>query len=112
MTEHQRPRNDPATLDQLRSQFVQSAWVSSLVSAHWDAPDVLHVGLDRDDRRLALAACSDLIDLVKVRTSTGPDGVTYTTTYSDGSLFIVDRSNNIMMTNFLSFHSGCRWRLN
>jgi hypothetical protein len=111
VTEHQRPRNDQATLDQLRSQFAQSAWVSSLVSAYWDAPDDLNVGLDSDDRQLALAACSDLIDLVKVRTSTGPDGVTYTTTYSDGSLYIVDRSNNIMMTNFLSLHSGSRWRL-
>lgn len=112
VTEHQRSRNDQATLDQLRSQFAQSTWAPSLVSAYWDAPDDLNVGLDSDDRQLALAACSDLIDLVKVRTSTAPDGVTYTTTYTDGSLYIVDRSNNILVTNFLGMNSGCRWRLN
>jgi len=112
VTEHQRSRSDPATLDELRSQFAQSAWVSSLIGAYWDSPDDLNVGLDSDDRQLALAACSDLINLVKVRTSTGPDGVTYRTTYTDGSLYIVDRSNNILVTNFLSMNSGCRWRLN
>jgi hypothetical protein len=106
------PRNDQATLDQLRSQFAQSAWKLSLVSAYWDSSDDLNVGLDSDDRQIALAACSDLIDVVKERISTGPDGVPYTVTSSDRSLFIFDRSSHILVTNFLSNNSGCRWRLN
>ena len=112
VTGHERSHSDPATLAQLRSQFAQSAWEPSLVGAHWGPPEDLNATLGSDDRQLALAACADLIDLVGVRTSVSPDGVTYTTTYADGSLFIVDRKNNILVTSFLSMNTGCRWRLN
>lgn len=104
------PGNDRATLDQLRSQFAHNAWEPSLVNAYWRAPDELHVGLDSDDRRIAMAACSDLTDLVKERTSVGPDGVIYTYHFSDGTLFISDQSGNLLVTNFLYTNSGCSWR--
>ena len=105
-------RNDQATLDQLRSKFAQSAWSANLVSAYWDSSDNLKVGLDSDDRQIAMVACSDLTDVVKERTGTGPDGVPYTATSSDRSLFIFGRSRHILVTNLLSKNSGCRWRLN
>jgi hypothetical protein len=109
---NQPPRNDQTTLDQLRSQFAQTAWEPDLISAYWDSSGKLKVGLDRDDRQLALKACSDLIGIVQVQASTGPNGVVYTSTSSDRSLFIFDRSDRVIVTDFLSLNSGCRWRLN
>jgi hypothetical protein len=112
VTKHQKLHNDQATLDRLRSQFARSPWEPSLISAYSRSPEALYVGLSSDDRQLALAACADLIAIVKTQTSTGPGGVTYTITHTDASLFILDRSNNILVTNFLSLDTGCRWRLN
>jgi hypothetical protein len=109
---HGPPRNDQASLDQLRSQFPQSDWGPNLISAYWESPGDLRLGFNSDDRRLALAACSDLIGVVQRHTITGPDGDSVTYDNDDGSLFIVDRSNNILVTNFLHLHSGCRWRHN
>lgn len=104
------PRNDQAALDELRSQFAQSAWEPSLVTAYWKEPDVLFVSLDRDDRQLAMAACADLTDIVQTRTSVGPGDVTYTIHYPDSTLFITNQSNDIMVSN-LSNGAGCQWRL-
>jgi hypothetical protein len=104
------PRNDQAALDELRSQFSEAVWEPSLVSAYWSGPGDLEVSLDRDDRQLAMAACADLAQVIQVRTSTGPGGVTYTIHYSDGTLFILDQSKDIMVSN-LSNGAGCQWRL-
>lgn len=110
------PGNDQASLDQLRSQFAQRPWESSLISATWSSSGSLTAGLNSDDRRLALQACSDLIDIVHWRTSVGPsmgpDGAVYTYINDDGELFVLDRSSNVLVTNFRYLHSGCRWRLN
>lgn len=104
------PRNDQATLDELRSQFAQSAWEPSLASAYWSGPDDLEVSLDSDDRQLAMAACADLTDIVHVRTSTGPGNVTHTIHSSSGLLFIKNQSDEIIVSN-LSNDAGCQWRL-
>jgi hypothetical protein len=103
------PRNVQAVLDELRSQFAQSAWEPSLASAYWGGPDDLEVSLDSDDRQLAMAACADLTDIVRVRTSTGPGNVTYTIHNSNGTLFIKNQSNDIIVSN-LSNNAGCQWR--
>jgi hypothetical protein len=107
------PRNDQATLVQLQSQFLQSAWEPSLFSAYWQGGEdhTLYVGLDTDDRRLALAACSDLWGVVTDWPSTSPSGVTYRYEYSDASLFISDRSGNLLVTSFRGSRASCSWRL-
>jgi hypothetical protein len=93
------PRNDPATLVKLRSQFASSGWAPHLVSAYWSTPGDLGVRLDGDDRKLAMAACADLTEMV--RRAGG-----------NGTLFIADRSNELMVSNILSNNAGCQWRLN
>jgi hypothetical protein len=105
------PRNDQAALDELLAQFPQSAWEPSLVSAYWSGPGDLSVSLDSDDRQLAMAACADLTEVIQVRTSTGPGDVTYAIHYSDGTLFIKNQSNDIIMVSNLSNNAGCQWRL-
>ena len=107
------PRNDRATLDQLQSQFSQSAWEPSLFSAYWRAGEdrSLYVGLDTDDRQLALAACSDLWGVVTNWPSTSPSGVTYHYEYSDASLFISNRSGALLVTSFRGSSASCSWRL-
>lgn len=72
----------------------------SLISAYWPAPNDLDVSLDIDDRTLALTACTDLIDIVKERSSLGPDGTVYTYTSDDVSLFIWDRSSDLSGNKF------------
>lgn len=104
------PSNDRAALTELRSQFAWSAWEPSLVSASWSGSGDLVVGLDSDDRRLAMAACADLTNVVRARTSTGPGNVTYTIDNSDAVLFIENQSSDIMVSN-LSNNAGCQWRL-
>jgi hypothetical protein len=104
------PANDQAALDELRTRFSQSAWEPSLVTAYWKEPDVLFVSLDREDRRLAMAACADLTDIVQTRISVGPGDVTYRIHYPNGILFIENQSNDIMASN-LSNSAGCQWRL-
>lgn len=104
------PRNDQAALEELRSQFAQSAWEPSLASAFWSGPGDLEVSLDSGDRRLVMAACADLTEVIQVRTSAGPGNVTYTVHYSNGTLFIKNQSNDIMASN-LSNNAGCQWRL-
>ena len=98
LVDDQPPRNDPATLDGLRSQFAPSEWAPHLVSAYWSGPGDLGVRLDSDDRKLAMAACADLTDVVR-------------RTGADGTLFISNRSNHLMVSNILSNNAGCQWRL-
>jgi hypothetical protein len=99
LVDDQPPRNDPATLEKLRSQFAPSAWAPHLVSAYWSGSGDLGVSLDGDDRKLAMAACADLTEVVR-------------RAGSDGTLFITDRSNEIIVSNILSNNAGCQWRLN
>jgi hypothetical protein len=104
------PRNDEAALDELRSQFPDTAWEPSLVSAYWSGLGDLSVSLDSDDRQLAMAACADLSEVIQARTSVGPGNVTYTIHYPHSILFIFSQSNDIMVSN-LSNGAGCQWRL-
>jgi hypothetical protein len=104
------PRNDQAALDELRSQFPDTAWEPSLVTAYWREPDYLQVSLASDNRKLAMAACADLSQVIQVRTSTAPGNVTYTIHYPDGTLFILDQSGEMLVSN-LSNGAGCQWRL-
>jgi hypothetical protein len=98
------PGNDPATLAQLRSQFAGAPWEPDLIAAFWARSGDLHVTFDRDDRPLALQACADLIEAVQQERAQEQVDI------GDRSLFIFDRSDEVLVSNFSSLSTGCRWR--
>lgn len=50
--EMQPPRNDQATLAELRSRFADKAWAANLASAYWNSSQqTLTVSLTSEDRR-------------------------------------------------------------